>query len=97
MAKKRKTRAQKARTTNRRHQQLTRAFKPTSVPQPAKDVAIHPEVSETAPTKKTEDFRSRDLAASLRLLTIFILVQIGLWLVFVFTNLDEQLYSLLRI
>jgi hypothetical protein len=103
MSKKRKTRAQKARTIQRRQQFIQEIAPPSQtldMPEPIKPAeeaaiaVVKPEEPLPPPSAKIQH---KDLRASLVIVGSLITAQIVIWLVFHFTTIDNRLYNLIKI
>lgn len=106
MAKKRRTRAQKERAVARRKEQIVYSISREEignkfVVQNSSDVVEEStkkmEETDVKIIKKWDPLQQRSLRLSLSLLTILLLVQLALWAVFSYTNIDVRLYDFIKL
>lgn len=94
MSKRRKTKAQKLQTAERRQRQLTSLIK-TSV---KGKMTATTQVAENGAAQVEHTFDPRpQLAQSMRLLGILVLLQLGIWLVFRLTTIDTSILDKIRV
>ncbi len=106
MAKKRRTRAQKERALARRKEQVVYSISKTQTDDKFviqnSSAVVEKSTKKTIKTdvktsKKWDPLQKRALRLSLSLLTILLLVQLALWAVFTYTNVDTKLYDLIKL
>lgn len=106
MAKKRRTRAQKERAVTRRKEQVVYSISETKKADKFVVQNLNGVVKESTKNnsltgiktkQKWDPLQRRSLRLSLSLLTILLLVQLALWAVFTYTNIDTKLYDFIKL